>query len=413
MDTEVQTQAAKDNLRSLPKDHRGLAPVVASRSLMASYVRWLKAAPSRHRRRPNRHRARNIVLYGLLLLLGWQAYLAIIAVRAGHALADPVSHYRLKRFTTSGLSYPARWQVAALGSSRTLQGLNAPELEAISVADGATPTIVGNFAQPGGGPIIQLLHLRRLLQAGVRPDVVLVELTPFLLDERDPEELQEIRLPPERLTLEEAGWVAGLAGQARPSATMRWWQDVCFPQYTHRFALVSQVMPNLLPLTKRLNEGHAFLDMTQQCVNQHGQQWRPELRELGLQEARRRHFDKMQTIPKTGVSIEALDEIFRLCKQEGIRAALILMPEGREFQSWYSDQALADIQALAASLSERNGIAWHDCQNWLPDEHWYSDSHHLLPTGANKFTRRFWHEVLQPMLTNLRTTSPQRKQGKT
>src|SRR5205823_3996042 len=112
--------------------------------------------------------------------------------------------------------------VAALGSSRTDRGLQGgPAGEAVSRALGR-PVLVFNLGIPGGGPVRELLTLRRVLADAGRPDLVLVEvLPPLLRDDPCPAEANEERLPAGGLRLAElpaverysGGARAGLAGQ--------------------------------------------------------------------------------------------------------------------------------------------------------------------------------------------------------
>src|SRR4051812_44856236 len=60
--------------------------------------------------------------------------------------------------------------VLALGSSRTLMGLDARRLSEATAETGDVPPLVFNFGVPGSGPMLEAVCLRRLLADGVRPD---------------------------------------------------------------------------------------------------------------------------------------------------------------------------------------------------------------------------------------------------
>ena len=52
------------------------------------------------------------------------------------------------------------------------------------------PIVAFNFGIPAAGPVTNALNLRRLLAAGVAPDLVLLEVLPAHLDGRGPEPVE-------------------------------------------------------------------------------------------------------------------------------------------------------------------------------------------------------------------------------
>src|SRR5579863_4716228 len=73
--------------------------------------------------------------------------------------------------------------VLVLGSSRALTGLNAELLQRRLAETGHRPAVIYNFAVPGGGPVTELLLLHRLLEDGVRPDLLVLEMWPAFFAE--------------------------------------------------------------------------------------------------------------------------------------------------------------------------------------------------------------------------------------
>ena len=78
-------------------------------------------------------------------------------------------------------------------------------------------------------------------------------------------------------------------------------------------------------------------------------------------------------------------------------AALVLMPEGPSFRALYPARAWPEVRAWVGSLSARQAAPLVDARAWLPEEE-FLDSHHLLPGGAARFTRRLGREFLLPLL---------------
>ena len=83
---------------------------------------------------------------------------------------------------------PGRPLVIALGSSRAANGISPANFVDWEPRNGPRPVFF-NFATLGGGPIRELLTLRRLLAHGIRPDWVVAEVWPaFWLDKGHYEE---------------------------------------------------------------------------------------------------------------------------------------------------------------------------------------------------------------------------------
>jgi hypothetical protein len=114
-----------------------------------------------------------------------------------------------------------------------------------------------------------------------------------------------------------------------------------------------------------------------------------------LEFARRQYGAVLDHFHITAVADRALRELLALCREQGIAAMLVLMPEGTEFQSWYGPGARAEIDAYLASVSRDYHIPLVDARSWLPDNAFF-DSHHLHPDGATAFTQHFAREMLKP-----------------
>src|SRR5436309_4680728 len=111
-----------------------------------------------------------------------QLVLAVVIDTELSAVRDPEFEARLERLRARQAETPGRPLVLVLGSSRTGYGLDARRLSEAKDGSGA---LVFNFGISGSGPLFQLVNLRRLFDAGVRPDLLYVEVMPALLADRD------------------------------------------------------------------------------------------------------------------------------------------------------------------------------------------------------------------------------------
>jgi hypothetical protein len=96
----------------------------------------------------------------------------------------------------------------------------------------------------------------------------------------------------------------------------------------------------------------------------------------------------------------ALDELLRECRSEGIRAALVVMPEGTAFRSLYSPDAWARIESLLKMLHQEFGVPVINAREWIADDG-FSDSHHLVAHAAAAFSARLAREVAGPLLRDV------------
>jgi hypothetical protein len=76
---------------------------------------------------------------------------------------------------------------------------------------------------------------------------------------------------------------------------------------------------------------------------------------------------------------------------------LVLTPEGKEFQGWYAPEARAEVDRYSAAVASEYGLPLIDARDWLSEED-FSDQHHTLRRGAERFTERLGREVLRPLV---------------
>ena len=279
--------------------------------------------------------------------------------------------------------------VVMLGSSRTLNGFEAGRLEKYLARELGLPVVVFNFGSPGAGPFTELLYWHRLESEGLRPDLLLVEVLPPLLNGNNPTEGQW--LSPWRLWRPE---LSMLVRYGFPPAALRqsWWNGWLIPSYTYRFSFMTRLLPNWLPWNLRM-------DGTR-CRDESG--WNPQFgmgQTPGQHEAKIAHAyqewaPRLTDFRLGGPACKAIQDLVGRCKRGGIPTAMVLMPEGKTFQSWYPRSAWPQVRRFLKQLRERNGVAIIDAHNWMTEAD-FLDSHHLLTQGAEGFATRLGPEVLR------------------
>jgi hypothetical protein len=339
-----------------------------------------------------RSRARAAVLWGLAGLAGLQLGLSVVIDCCLPQLRNPEAGFKARRLAERCAARPAPGlTVVMLGSSRTAWGFRPGLVEEDLGREAGAPAVVFNLGITGGGPVTELLLLRRVLADGVRPDLVAVEVLPPLLAGQGPAPLEARWLSAGALRLGELA----VAGQYRiPLGGLRrdWLESWLVPWYAHRFNLLSQAAPDWLPWAVR-KDWVRTIDATG-WATVFARPSSPDERRRALANARQEYIGWLVGFRLGEPACRAVRDLLALCRQARIPVVLVLMPEGRTFQGWYPPAAWAQIAGFLDGLSREYAAPVINARDWVADEEFF-DAHHLLPRGAEIFTRRFGAEVLR------------------
>jgi hypothetical protein len=333
--------------------------------------------------------ARAALRWSALFFAGWQVILTVWLECCLTGPQDGEHSTRLACLHARLEETPDRSLMLMVGSSRTMNGIQAERLGQ-SLRWRGRPVTAFNFGIPWAGPIRQLYYLRQLLAEGVRPDVLLVEVWPPLLNEPGPNRLSE-----------EGGFnVASLRGidvvsfQPYHSSPVelwrRWFSSRLLPCWVLRQSVRTQLGNGQLPLPAYavpMIEGDRF-------------GWRPidgsripaEERERRTERACKDYSRGFRDFRIGPGSRRALTELLELCRRERIRVVLMLLPEGTVFRDLDPGDVWAEVRDWLAKLRQEHGADLIDAREWVADEH-FLDAHHLLPEGATIFSARLVGEL--------------------
>jgi hypothetical protein len=277
------------------------------------------------------------------------------------------------------------WTIIALGSSRVGCGFNAKRSEEQLSSQLGKPVVAANMAVPGGGVIAQRVYLQRILDAGHRPDVVMLEILPPLLSGDSPASHEQATFHGERLWYRELP-IVERHGYPREDVRSRWRQSNLVPLYASRFPLLARVARNDVPPELRAEAGrmcdaHGWNELGYTVVT-------PELYAERIALARSQYHATVSQFRLSDGARAPVRECVELCREHGIRLILLLMPEGNEFAGWYSPGAREQIGVFVHSF----GVPVIDARNWVPDCE-FVDSHHLITAGALRFTELIATEI--------------------
>lgn len=281
-----------------------------------------------------------------------------------------------------------------LGSSRTAYGIRP---DALLEAPSTDTPLVYNFGILGGGPLYELLYFRRLLDAGIRPQWLLVEVHPALL--KSTPELLAAHLPPlERCDARDLRRLHGYLDS--PLSTWREW--LCYRAaacYRFRGELVRRMAPGWLsgPTQPDLSA----LDKTTPLGWVPGPWPQPEepLRQARADLVRRFYSPAYNDFAVSDRPDRALREILALCRQEQIAAALLLMPESEELRDDGVTRAQEKIGRYLSQLGREYRVAVFDASHWCENAD-FADGQHLLASAATRLSARLGERVLGDWLAS-------------
>jgi hypothetical protein len=341
------------------------------------------------RRRQDRLRRAELLWY-LAGFLAVQAALAVGVEWLWPRVRDPEFDCKERRLYRRLAGLPERPLVVGLGSSRMRMALEAQRL---TLSPFGPPELVFNLGVPASGPMMELTCLRRLLAGGARPDIVLIEVMPNYFNEHDGYPLEERHLDGARLTAAEVARLAPYYhGPER--LLLPWCAARLLPSFRHQ-AEVREALGLDRPADHPPPGPYDGMD--HYGFQPHYTTLTEERRERFTLQALaqyRNTYDDFHLDPRP---CQALRDLLELCRRQGIDAALIVMPESSRFRALCPEPMRAQVDAFVEGLRREFNLPLIDAGNWVPDELFW-DGHHLLPTGAGLFMRRFECETLWPMV---------------
>ncbi|MFO0846479.1 MAG: hypothetical protein U0797_29610 [Gemmataceae bacterium] len=332
-------------------------------------------------------RGRVALLWGAALFLLAQVGLNLILVTSW-PVRDPEYGRRLAALRQRLLERgPGRPLTLLIGSSRVAMNVRPGLMEVNQTRGGPT---VFNFGLCRAGPMLQLRCLRRLLDDGVRPDLVLAELHYALLPWAQGEG--------GAVGLERLGWsdVQAMAPEfERPGRLRRQWVRAhAAPWYGLNSHLMAQWAPSLL-------DDEARRKCDEWGVDEWGWLAVPSFREdnpmLPLS-ARRSILDHLSAafVPVAGgfrvsdPSRRLLAEMAALCRREGIGVAFLLQPD--VFLPRYPPATDRHLDNNYGSIARECGVPVIDLRDGAAADD-FVDGSHMTDVGAARYTAVFEAEL--------------------
>lgn len=278
--------------------------------------------------------------------------------------------------------------VLFVGSSRTLNAVDARAASTQLTDALGEPVEAFNFGQAGAGPITNAVYLRRLTKEGVKPDFAVIEIHPTFLAGQRPDTPETKWLLPIRLRPEELPVVRAMGFPAE-DPVVHGPRGFIAPLYEYRFLTLDRYAPWFLMNNQRLNGGHECdsfgFTRLQDRAN-------PSDKPALLAIAKGQYASYFDGYRPNGCGVNGIRDAIEVCQAHGIRPALALMPESPTWLAWYDAEGMKELKLLTERLAAEYGVPVFDGRTWVPDEQTV-DGHHVAGEGADAFTKRIAGEV--------------------
>ena len=292
---------------------------------------------------------------------------------------------------------PNRPLILMLGSSRIEMGFRPEVLPEYQPGHADAPLLF-NFGIAASGGVEQLVHLQRLLREGIRPRHVFVEIFPGIMGVGEKGGIDHY----DKLTRTSFRDLPVLRRlSVHPRQLYRdWLLTRLTPWVSYRLPIQNCYAPRLLNATFRRDQLWEKPDRSGWLTNH----WTlpPEARAPAVAFAKAEFTHALQHLEVAEHVDHAYRELLDLCRREKIGVTLLITPEGEVFRRLYQADREEVLRRYLKNLSNEFGVAVVDARSWIDDELYYVDSHHLLPAGAELFTKRLEREAIRPLHLNLR-----------
>jgi hypothetical protein len=306
---------------------------------------------------------------------------------AGPRFYDYEFSERLNRLEQQRREHPERPLLVTIGSSLTGTAFVPERLPTLKDEDGRE-VLAFNFSHMAAGPTFNLVQLHRLLRRGIVPDWVVLEIVPHILvHETDPSSLANF------------GDLRVLCQQRTPHVVIaRYVRTRLNPFYKHRQGLLRMIAPSFVTsvdardVARLLPQGGDDGWMRHDKLDDDERARRTAWTLAGVR-------DRLADLRFDPRLAEANREFLRVCRKQGIRAAVVLMPESSELRACYSEKSERVFREYLDELRQEFSVPLIDARAWLDDDH-FSDGHHAMLAGARAYTQRFGESFLGPFVAD-------------
>jgi hypothetical protein len=293
---------------------------------------------------------------------------------------DPEFGHRIARLHKIQQQNPSCSIVLVLGTSRTQ---NAIRPAAMGFLDEDNTIQMFNFGQSGASPLKILLTLMRILDEGIRPAAVLVEVLPVWLTFDGAAEDQFQNDVPQLSVID----LQHLAPYCHNPDELRsrWLAARTSPWHTQRISLMSHWLPNWMPWQSRINfqwqtmepDGFVPFLFTDPPL---------AFRTEATAKTRQQYAGSFGGFRPGAMSLRALSDLVARCRTANVPVAFFVPPVAPTFQSWFDPGAWRAGESDLLAVSKELGVDVFQPPNQFADVD-FADGHHMLRKSAERYSR--------------------------
>ena len=308
------------------------------------------------RSRRMKHGARDVLLWSLAIYALAALALNVLMYWWCPDLSASVHRVKWPQLRQTAAEASDRPLILTLGSSRMDAAFQAGRLDGVPGPDGRRLAAY-NFSIPGAGPLHEFQYLRDMLDEGIRPDLLVIEVLPPLFS-----------APHHHLISEEEWGVADwmslhqfrlmrpyFAGPGRKLGG--WIAARLAPAFTYRRALQALMELPMLPPEDRRPVPYVHDRWGCRCPNH----LTPKQRTSCVVMARD-YVPSLNRFRLGDGPRRALRDLLKCCNREHIKVVLVLMPESTEFRGWYRPECLTAMDQMLAQMRAEWGVPTIDAR---------------------------------------------------
>jgi hypothetical protein len=342
--------------------------------------------------RLRRQAARSALGFGLVVFLVASAGMAVALETVMPEWRDPEFGHRLNSVRQANREFPARPLVVVIGSSRAQNGI-CPA--AMNFPDTPSSPRIFNFGQTASPPLKELLTLKRILDAGVRPRAVVVEIMPAMLMVDGPAEAQ-LGTQAARLAAADLRHMAPYCADVE-MLRFAWLVARATPWLAQRQVLVSHWFPRWLPWQRRIDFQWDSLDADGfQPLGEVS----PEYRKKAIDHAKKEYEGAFSGFSQGAASVRAMRDLVATCRAEGIPVAFLIPPMSPWFRGSFASGVYSEGEAHLLGLARRLDVPVFPAPHDMTEDE-FRDGHHLLKPGAERYSRWLAENHLKPWLAGV------------
>ncbi len=276
-------------------------------------------------------------------------------------------------------------------SSLTGWGFRPSSLETVQPNQPGNP-VVFNCALNSSGIIVDLMILNRVLNSGIRPNLVILETHPqylFTAYNTVPGEhfLQVWRIQKQDLEIMKK------YDLHYHTFHKEWKEFQRFPWYTQRYELQNYLVPRW---GRRIGQ----TDTVYTWNDKNGWEYVPSAITFAESFTRERIVDSivqriqgLNSLQTEQRYKDAYRDFISTCQSHGVPVVLVRMPETTYSLSTYKPELKREIDEFYNDLTESMNVRLIDASGWVGDAY-FPDGFHMRPEGADIFTKRLEKEFL-------------------